>query len=73
MVVFDPDYQVLYEFKSQEDFDSQVVSHMLEKTNRQQFKFKQFTTDDYAEFSLEKNHKNLLLDDSDNEADEPKE
>ena len=48
---------MLYEMKSQEDFDSEVVSHMLDKTTRQQFKFKQFTGDDYAEFSLEKNCK----------------
>ena len=69
LVIFDAEYQVLYEMKSQEDFDSQVVSHMLDKTTRQQFKFKQFTSDDYAEFSLEKNCKQnySFLDESDQE------
>ena len=72
MVIFDPEYQVLYEMKSQEDFDSQVVSHMLDKTIRQQFKFKQFTNDDYQEFNLEKSSKQNFnfIDESDPENDD---
>jgi hypothetical protein len=48
---------VLYEFKSSEDFDASVVNYLVDKTNRQQFKFKQFTNEDYREFHLEKTHK----------------
>ena len=48
---------------------------MLDKTNRQQFKFKQFTSDDYEEFRLEKEAKksfrtfyetDVVIDDEDN-------
>ena len=35
IVIFEPEFQVLYELKSQEDFDAQVVSHMVDKTHRQ--------------------------------------
>lgn len=47
LVIFDPENQVLYEMKSQEDFDSEVVNHLLDKINRQQFKFKQFSNEDF--------------------------
>lgn len=37
MVVFDPHRQKLFELNSQKDFDIQVINHMLDKVNKQQF------------------------------------
>ena len=35
LVVFDSEKQKLFELKSKEDFDIDVISHMMEKVNRQ--------------------------------------
>ena len=43
---------------------------MLDKTNRQQFKFKQFTSDDYEDFRLEKEPNKAFNKESDVENDD---
>ena len=39
---------------SDPDFDYRVVSHMLQRYNREQFKSNMFTNDDYKDFLNEK-------------------
>ena len=51
MVVFDRNNQKIVEFNSDQDFDQHVISHILDKYNKQQFKYSPvITNDDYDEF-----------------------
>ena len=50
LCIFDRKNQKVYELNSSDDFDSQIVSHMLDKVNRQQFKFETYTNEDYDQF-----------------------
>ena len=71
MVVFDSNKQKLFELNSQKDFDIDVVSHILEKVNRQQFVTCSFTNDDYDAFVLDKpENSNKQLSDSNNDSDD---
>ena len=61
MVIFDKEKQKFIQLNSDQDFDSDVVSHMLDKVNRQQFQSKIFTNKDFADFLIEKpEHDNEL-------------
>ena len=51
MVIFDREKQTLNEYSSDPDFDQGVVSHMLDKYNKQQFKNSPvITNDNYKQF-----------------------
>tara|TARA_B110000285_G_C14590674_1_gene366258 strand:+ start:156 stop:401 length:246 start_codon:yes stop_codon:yes gene_type:complete len=51
MVIFDREKQSLNEFSSDPDFDESVISHMLDKYNKQQFKISpMITNDSYKQF-----------------------
>tara|TARA_B110000285_G_C14973987_1_gene538010 strand:+ start:256 stop:552 length:297 start_codon:yes stop_codon:yes gene_type:complete len=46
MVIFDREKQSLVEFSSEADFDQGVITHMLDKYNKQQFKNSPIITND---------------------------
>ena len=60
---FDKHKQKLIEFWSDEDFDCDVVHHILDKVNRQQFHHKSFSNRDFPSFLLDKHNLELAQDD----------
>ena len=54
MVVFDREKQSISQLTSDPDFDDRVVAHMLERHNREQFRRKTFTNENYKDFLNEK-------------------
>ena len=54
VMVFDKERQSISQLTSDPDFDHRVVSHMLMDVNREQFKHRQYTNDNYKEFINEK-------------------
>ena len=48
--IFDRKKQKVYELTSSDDFDSQIVSHILDPVNRQQFKHETYTNEDLDQF-----------------------
>ena len=65
--LFDRNRQKIFELNSEEDFDIQILSHMLDKVNKHQFKCKKFTNKDYDSFKIDK--KIDIFGDSDAEHD----
>lgn len=51
--IFDRERQKIFELNSEPEFDVQIVSHMLEKVNKEQFKCKKYTNQDYNTFKNE--------------------
>ena len=50
MVVLDSEKQNIFELNSAPDFDVRVISYMLNKVNKHQFKSRKFTNMDYEAF-----------------------
>lgn len=54
LVIFDKEKQSLTQLSSDPDFDYRVVSHMLHRYNREQFKCSTFTNSNYKDFLNDK-------------------
>ena len=63
LVIFDKEKQSLTQLSSDPDFDYRVVSHMLQRYNREQFKCSMFTNSNYKDFLNDKEDEQAADDD----------